>query len=113
VRVAHAGVCSGDQEWVGVELGYGGAVVQLHRKLVKDIREDGWSQDADETTKRLFPWKSIMFEDLVKHDFDLSRMGQVLLELRAVDTVPVMRAVFSALFPNADDQHSATNFCGY
>ena len=113
MRVAHAGVCSGDQEWVGVELGYGGAVVQLHRKLVKDIREDGWSQDADETTKRLFPWKSIMFEDLVKHDFDLSRMGQVLLELRAVDTVPVMRAVFSALFPNADDQHSATNLCGY
>ena len=63
---------------------------------------------ADETTKRLFPWKSIIFENLMKHDFDLSRkMGQVLLELRAVDTVPVMRAVFSALFPNADDLREA------
>ena len=38
---------------------------------------------ADETTKRLFPWKSRTSEDLIEHDFDLShKMGQVLLELR-------------------------------
>jgi hypothetical protein len=61
-----------------------------------------------EATKKLFPWKSIMFDDLVRHDFDLSRkMGQVLLELRAIDTIPLMRAVFAALFPGADDLREA------
>jgi hypothetical protein len=58
---------------------------------------------ADESAKRLFPLKSIAIEALIEYEFDLSRhIGDLLAQLRAVDSVPVMKTAFYALFPGAD-----------
>jgi hypothetical protein len=58
---------------------------------------------ADESAKRAFPLKSIAFEALVEYEFDLSRhMGDLVAGLRAVDSVPMMKTAFSALFPGAE-----------
>jgi len=62
----------------------------------------------DESARRLFPLKSIAIETLVDHEFDMSHhMGEHLIQLRAVDSVPIMRSVFSALFPSANELHRA------
>jgi len=60
--------------------------------LITRLRED-------EGAKKLFGFKNITFGTLESYGYDLSKnLGNVLLEIHSVDTIPIMRTVFAALF---------------
>jgi hypothetical protein len=52
--------------------------------------------------------KAVAVDTLAEYDFDLSRrMGDVLIRLRAIDSIPVMRATFRVLWPDAIQLHDS------
>jgi len=54
----------------------------------------------EERTKRLFDLKRLDFELLEKFEFDISRkLGNIFLSRQRIDTIPKIKTVFGALFP--------------
>lgn len=61
-----------------------------------------------ERTKQLFQLKAIPLDMLSSYDFDVSEcLGDILIRYRSVDTIPVMKAVFSVLLPESETLREA------
>lgn len=68
-------------------------MLNLNPKLVSTLHKD-------EQLRKSFDLKSVPLEILIERGFDLSkRMGDLLIERHAVDTIPTMKQVYSALQP--------------
>jgi hypothetical protein len=58
---------------------------------------------SHERTKALFQLKALPLGTLAAHNFNVSEsLGSILIRQRSVDTVPVMKSVFSVLLPQSE-----------